>query len=212
MSEVTRGSEAKDLVNPYNGLIYIINSCINKVETADLVRVIEVNEDNTVDVEQLVASFDADNKIMPISQIYNVRYFEWQYGANVIKAKPSVGDIGLIIACKRDISNAENGTVGSHRTFNLADGIYIGGICGLNQSATQKIEFTDSGIDIETDKVINIKGANTVNVESAIANIKAQSVNLGGEGGAGIARIGDEVTVGTVKGTITGGSAIVKSL
>jgi len=165
--ELQLSATPSDLVDEYNSLIYIINSEIKKINTADLVRVIAVNE-GTIDVQPLLGSIRADGSMNETSPIYNVRYFQWQFGLNKIKAIPAIGDIGLLVCCKRDISNIENGNVGSFRQFSLADGIYIGGIEGLNQPATQSIEFSENNL-----KII---GTGTITVEAPNVNVNASKV------------------------------------
>lgn len=159
--ELQMGATVSDLVDNYNALIYIINSEIKKINTADLVRVIAINDDNTIDVQPLLGSIRADGSMNETSPVYGVRYFQWQFGLNKIKATPAIGDIGLIVCCKRDISNVENGNVGSFRQFSLADGIYIGGIEGLNQEPVQTIEFKDSSINITSGTELNITSPQT---------------------------------------------------
>lgn len=205
--ELQLSATPSDLVDEYNSLIYIINSEIKKINTADLVRVIAVNE-GTIDVQPLLGSIRADGSMNETSPIYNVRYFQWQFGLNKIKAIPAIGDIGLLVCCKRDISNIENGNVGSFRQFSLADGIYIGGIEGLNQPATQSIEFSENNLKIIGTGTITVEAPN-VNVNaSTSAVVTSPSVELGGIGGAAIARVGDSV----VNGVITTGSSKVKAV
>ena len=225
--ELQMGTTPSDLVDEYNSLIYIINSEIKKLNTADLVKVIAINE-GTIDVQPLLGSVKADGSMVETSPIHNVRYFQWQFGLNKVKAVPAVGDIGLLVCCKRDISNVENGNVGSFRQFSMADGIYIGGIEGLNQTPTQSIEFSQDNLTITGTGTININ-APTVNVNSEVANVTATtsstiespvvsvnastsatitspSVSLGGSGGKKLALDGDvvmsgNVTVGTIVAT-----------
>lgn len=204
MNSKKMNASASCFVDDYNALVFIIESMINKIGTVELVRVENVNADNTIDIIPIVRNVNTEDNPIEESVIYGVRYLMWQYGGNAIKATPEVGDVGLIVACKKDISNVENGIVGSFRKFNLADGIYIGGIFGLNQQPTQFIEFSNSGINITSTSNL------TINAQSATIN--ATEVNLGGVGGQGVARIGDEVVVGGIPGVITGGSTIVKAL
>ena len=210
--ELQIGATSSDLVDEYNSLIYIIKSEITKINTADLVRVIAINE-GTIDVQPLLGSIKADGSMVETSPIYNVRFFQWQFGLNKIKAVPAIGDVGLLVCCKRDISNVENGNVGSFRQFSLADGIYIGGIEGLNQPATQSIEFSENNLKITGTGTITVE-APTVNVNaSTSAVVTSPSVELGGTGGKKVALDGDTVVSGdVVVGTIVATSTKTKAV
>lgn len=196
-NELQYGARPEDFVDSYNALIYIINSEIRKINTADLVRVIAVKGD-TIDVQPLLGNIRANGSMTETSPIGGIRYIQWQFGLNKIKAVPEVGDIGILIACKRDISNVENGNVGSFRQFSLADGIYIGGIEGLNQTPTQIIEFSENNLSITGTGTITITAPN-VNVNATeSATITSPSISLGGEGGQPVARVGDAVSGGVI--------------
>lgn len=235
MSGLKSGANPSVFADNYNALIYIINNCIKKVNTCELVRVTAVNTaEKTLTVIPIVKNANAENDAIEESPIYGVRYFQWQYGTNGIIGTPVVGDIGMAIVCRKDISQAESGLIASFREYCLSDSIYVGGIFGLNPSPTQFIEFKDDGIDVTTPGKLTVNAKNaTLNVEEATevttkiatitasqtvtvtatqsATITAPSINLGGDDAtAGVARIGDAVNLQT--GKITGGSTIVKSL
>jgi len=216
MNELKMGADPSDFLDNLNALHYIINGIVNKVNTTELVKVVAVYpEKNKIDVIPIVKNANAENNPIEESVVYGVRYIEWQYGLNGIMAVPEIGDIGLIVVCKKDISEVEKGLVASFRKYCLADGIYLGGIKGLNQTPTQFIKFDNNGITITSPSSITINSENTsvnttnVNiVASGIATITSPVINLGGEGGAAVARVGDSV----VNGKITTGSSIVKAV
>lgn len=185
----------------YNSIRYIIESVIDsEVKTIDLVRVTGINDDGTINVIPVVQTVSAGNEPIPVININHIRYIRWQAGTNAIKMIPKIGDVGLFCICKKDISNAENGLVGSFRQWNVQDGIYLGGIFNLNQQPTTYVEINGD---------INITGAN-VNINAETANIKASAINLGDGATQGVARIGDSVDLST--GKIVSGSSVVKSL
>lgn len=76
---------------------------------------------------------------------------------------------------------------------------------GGDATITATGNATISGADV------SVTASGTANVEGQTVNVKGSAVNLGGESGQPVARLGDAVTVGGVQGTITAGSAIVKS-
>ena len=66
---------------------------------------------------------------------------------------------------------------------------------------------TPKTVTIEAEQDVLVKSAGQVKVEAQSAVIKADSVDLGGTGGQGVARIGDAVA----GGVITGGSGKVRA-
>lgn len=225
------GIEAGDLVDDFNMLMYLARSVLREVNTVEIVKIQEVNTTNkTVAVIPVIKNANAEGNPIPVTTIYNVKYIEWQYGINAIKATPDVGDIGIIVVCKKDTSSIESGLVGSFREFSLSDGIYLGGLKGFNQEPTQYIEFTENGITITTPKtltvnttenaIVNATGDVTVNGANVEVNattkatINSAAVYLGGENDAvAIAKDGDEVRSGsTVVGTIKASSTVVKTI
>lgn len=214
MAELKFGARSSDLIDDYNALIYIINSVIKKVNTADLVRVLSVNTENkTISVIPIIKDANAEGEVIEPTPIFGIRYFQWQFGQNAIIGTPEVGDIGLIVTCKKDISSPDSGVIQTYREYCPADSIYIGGIFGLNQEPTQFIEFTANGINITSPKDITVTCDKANVIATTSATITAPAVNLGGAGGKAIARHGDQVKSGnTVVGTIVATTTISKSL
>lgn len=200
-----------DIIDDYNALMYIIKKSIfNTVNTIELVRVLEVREGGKLVVIPVVQDINTSGEPIEESPIYNVRIFRNQAGLNAIKLDPKVGDIGLLLISKRDISNAEGGVVETTRKFNACDGIYLGGVYGLNQEPTQFIEIKENEL--------NITGTQTINITAPTVNIKGSTaIKLGENAIQGVAIQGMKVTnngqpSGTTVGFIAEGSAIVKAL
>ena len=222
MTGLKTGIDPSCMVDDFNMLMYLVNTSLRGINTIDVVRVESVNiENKTITVLPVVQRANANGNPIPEGPIYGIKYIQWQYGSNMIKAVPEVGDIGIIVVCKKDISSIESGLVGSYREFSISDGIYIGGLFGFNKEPTQFIEFTENGIIITTPKTLTVNATenvviNGVDVEvnaSGKANVVASEVNLGAEGGVAIARQGDSVVAGsTVIGTIQASSTVVKSI
>lgn len=172
-------------VDEFNGNLYIIRSIVNEVNTADIVQVVSVDADKkTVTVIPIVSNVNVDDEKEPESNIYGVKYIQWQFGTNAIEATPSVGDIGLMVICKKDISSIDSGVVASNRRFNPADGIYIGGLFGFNSQPTQIIKFDSAGISVSSPTTVNVN-APIVNIGDANGVLKP------------VARDGDQVMAGT---------------
>lgn len=233
---VEMGVEAAIFDDESLALEYVVKTLINnKINTCEVVKVVSVNSDkNEVAVIPVVKNVDAKGDAIEESTVYGIKYFRWQYGKNSIIAEPVEGDIGLMVVSKRDISKIDAGIVDSRRRFNLADGIYIGGICGFNQAPTQYIKFDDNGIEIKSDKEIKVN-AQTITATSTTATltttgdttisggnvtitgsnvaISGSAVSLGGGGGEkAIALDGDKVYSGTTEiGIIKATSQNVKA-
>ena len=233
--KLTTNLTAKDMGSTLNTIQYIVNSRIrNMVNTVLVVKVVAVNGDK-IDVQNAIQ--DTDNNGTPIGNftIPNVRYMKWQYGTNKIMGTPAVGDIGLLLVSKQDISGLvkDGDSVAQTKSaFNLGDGVYIGGLEGFNAEPTQYIKFDNDSVEIVgtgTIKIkaptVNVEASSTASVKSATVNVEATgtatvkgnnvvveattSLKLGGSSAAnGVARIGDSVNLST--GKITGGSSLVK--
>lgn len=219
-----------DYIDNFNSLCFVVNSIINnRIKTAELVRVIANNEDNTIDVIPIICDVDSNGNPITETPIFGVKFIEWQYGINAIKAKPAIGDIGLLVVCTKDTKNIISGMVGDFGSFELESGIYFGGLKGFNLPATQTIEFDENGITITTPKTLTINATENVVVNatkdatinavnatinaSTKANVIAPKVNLGAEGGVAVAKDGDPVMAGsTVVGTIKASSTVVKTI
>lgn len=158
-----------DLLDNYNSLIFVINQFIkNTINTVELVRVELINEDGTIDVIPVVKRETADGTYAENRTIPNVKYIQYQAGTNAVIVKPQVGDIGLLLINKRDISNAQGGIVATKRMFNPCDGIYLGGVFGLNQNPVNFIEVNDSGITANSNLKINLKATVGINMDSPL--------------------------------------------
>lgn len=194
-----------DRLDDFNGLIYIINAVIsNKVNTIELVKVVGVNG-SKVDVIPALDGIDTNGDRIPSSIIHSVNIFRNQAGKNAVIINPKVGDIGLLLVCKHDISNFDAGLVVDGSEFNYGDGVYLGGVLGFNEEPEQFIEFGDTGITITSPSSL------TINAQSATIN--ATEINLGGVDGKKIALDGDSVVAGTtVIGTIQASSMTTKAL
>lgn len=194
-----------DRLDDFNGMIYIINSVIsNKVNTIELVKVVAVNG-SKVDVIPALDKVDVNGDRVPSSIIYSVNIFRHQSGENAVIVNPEIGDIGLLLICKHDISNFDAGLVIDNSEFNYGDGVYLGGVLGFNKQPTQFIEFSNNGINITSPSNL------TINAQSATIN--ATEVNLGGVGGKNIVLDGDSVVSGgTVIGTVQASSITTKAL
>lgn len=169
-----------------------------------------------VNVKPLMQRIDSSGKAIAITDddiISNIPVLHLKSAMCEISTVPTVGDQGFLFAGNFDMSNYKTlkqaSVIGSFRHFNWADGVFLPFTfstvgTGLNlKNGESSINIAENNITITTSQV-------TVNSDSA--TISAQSVNLGGDGGVGVARIGDQVQVGSETGMIIGGSQTVKAV
>lgn len=150
-------TEATDRFNELN---FVFKQLLSKVRTALLVKIISCTNDGgvepvgTVSVQPLVNQVDGAGNAVPHGTVYNLPYFRLQGGTSAIIIDPVAGDVGLAVFCDRDISSVKANSPGasgpsnpgSARTFDMADGCYIGGF--LNNTPIQYIQFLPNNAGI----------------------------------------------------------------
>lgn len=201
------------LVSGLRGREFNLQSYLNMfVSTCIPVEIVAV-KDELVDVKPLLQAVTTSDQVLDVRTVYyNIPVLRFK-GADIeISFSLSAGDIGFLIACKYDISEFKRkhaqAKVPTSRSFSFSDGVFLP-VDFYNPSADGiVIRNKDTVLNILEDSVkINTK---SVNVVAETATIQANSVNLGGESGQGVARIGD--TVDLHSGIITSGSSVVKAL
>lgn len=212
MAEYKTSLKPADLGSNLNSLQYIIRNQVKDMVNTLLVVKVTAVYDNTIDVQTVLKDLSDSGQVIDTFTIPSVRYMRWQYGSNAIIAKPKVGDVGLLLISKQDLSGltmAGLSVCQTNSAYNIGDGIYIGGLVGMNTPATQTITFEDNKI--------TVTGTGEINLNATTANVNATTINLGGANGLGVARIGGKVTSngqpnGPTVGFIAEGSLITKSL
>jgi hypothetical protein len=178
------GSEQLATTNdPFNELMFLINSVLGQVNVATLVKVKAVHA-NTVDVVVLVNQTTGAGQSIPHTTIYGLPFFRLQGGTSSVICDPVINDIGIALFCDRDISSVKNSSLAappnSGRRFSFSDGIYIGGWMPL-ATPTQYIKFLASSILLQT-TAVNTPTAYQVNgtqvVTSRQANIPVSTGTL----------------------------------
>lgn len=169
-----------DIGSNLNALQYIIRGCIdNMVNTMLIVRVTAVNGDK-IDVQTVISDLDNEDSPIGTYSIPSVRYIKWQYGTNAIIGTPKIGDIGILLISKQDTSGlvkTGESICQTKAVFNVGDGIYLGGLNGLNAAPTQFLEFADDSIKLTGTGTVTIE-APTVEVKTTTANIKATDATI----------------------------------
>lgn len=201
-----------DNVGIPNGVAFAIRSLIGRVNTATLVKVLEVTSPGGlapvgyVKVQPLVNAVDGDGTVVAHLPLSNLPYMRLQGGANAVVIDPRPGDIGLAIFATTDIGTVKTtraqAAPASPRRHHLSDGLYVGGY--LNGAPTQYVLFDDDGVTVVSPTKVKIQspsveidGPVTVNgALTATGNITA------GQGGSGAVDL-----LGHVHGGVQAGSA-----
>lgn len=146
----------------FNAADFIARQVLSGANIAGLVQVQAVHA-STVDVLPLVNQVDGSGNVTPHLTVFGLQWFGLQSGTSAVIIPPTVGDIGMAIYCDRDISsvisNKGQANPGSSRRFSMSDGIYFGGIPGLNAAATQFVQFLGAGAGI----TVTTPGVFTIN-------------------------------------------------
>lgn len=165
---------SSDFGSDFNSQIFLIWSILSRISGAMPVQVKNVDSTaRTVDIQPLINQLDGFGNAIPHGVIYGCPYFQLQSGNSAVIIPPTVNDIGVAIFADRDMSTVvetkAQANPGSNRKFDMADGIYFGGM--LNGPATQFVEFlaNGGGIDITSPGNVTINGV----VFSPIGNITA---------------------------------------
>lgn len=161
--------------SPFNANNQQIASNIQKINTVFLAKIISVSTKSTegtktVTAQPLICQIDANGNALPSPKLVEIPHYRVQAGAGAFVVNPHVGDIGVFVCAKRDISKIKNGvndpqTPASFRSFDLADSIMI---------ATIHTETASTYIYIDPDSgTIEIKAPESLTVNTATATINA---------------------------------------
>ena len=202
--------DPSDSAGPYNSRDFHIKRRLAQIRTFQLVQIIAVDTGaKTVDVQIMVNQLDGQNNSVAHGTIFGIPYAYYQFGKNAVIADPVIGDKGTMAICDRDISGVVASKAISNpnslRKFDAADGIYLGGLPGLNADPEQWVKFTDTGVeiaDVNNNKVVssNIGWTFTGNVIVGTLIIQNQIEGPGGGVVPGNLHMG---------GTVTGDSDVV---
>lgn len=164
--------------NAVSAANYAIAQALNRMQTATIVRVEkctragEVAEVGFVDVTPMVSQMDAFAREVPHAVIHNLPYVRLQGGKNAVIIDPEPGDLGIAVFASRDISRVKTdkkpAPPASWRSYNWADGMYIGGL--LNGTPEQYVRFHGGGIEILSPR--------NVTLDAPHIDIKCQTLNV----------------------------------
>lgn len=157
-----------DSASKFNAISFLARQILSRANTATLVRVLSVTNNGGVspvgyvDVLPLVNQVDGLGNATPHATIFNVPYMRLQGGTNAVIMDPQVGDIGAAVFADHDISAVKatkaQANPGSGRRFDMADGMYLGGL--LNGTPSQYVQFNSDGIIIVSPAKVTITAPN----------------------------------------------------
>lgn len=163
--------QASSSFNAHNQQIQKGLQGINTLFLAKIVKVNSsgVNGSKTVNAIPLTCQIDANGNALASPTLVELPHYRVQSGVAGIICDPAVGDIGVFVCAKRDISNIKNGVSdpqvpASFRSYNLADAVMIATI--HTGTPTTYIRLTQDG-KIE----INAPTSLTVNTATATFNV-----------------------------------------
>lgn len=184
--QITTVTEASE----YATLSFVIRQHLMKMQTAMVVKVMGVSNAGgvspvgTVDIQPMVNQRAGNGVAVPHGTIYGIPYMRIQGGADAVILDPKVGDLGVAVFASRDISavkkNKGQANPGSARTYNYADGLYIGGL--LNGVPTQYVQFSSDGITLVSPTKVKIQ-APDIDIEGATSiTLNAPEITIEGGG------------------------------
>lgn len=184
----------------FNALDFFIDqfSAVNSHITWAKVTVVHgggVDLPPTVDVQPLANMLNGQGQPTAHGILYGLPSYRLQGGGNAIICDPVAGDIGLAFFADRDMSSVKaNRAVsnpGSRRRFDMADGVFLGGI--LNDAPTQYLQFIGTVLNIVLGSQINL-------MAPLVTTAGALTV---GDGASGMFTSEDGKTVTVVSGIVT---------
>lgn len=201
--------QPSDAASDFNVMSFVIQQALSRTRTMVLVKVVAVTNNGgvapvgSVDVHPLVNMLDGAGVASPHGIILGLPYTRIQGGANAVIIDPAVGDIGWAAIADRDISSVKEtkaqANPGSFRRFDMADGVYIGGI--LNGIPEQYVQMNSDGV-----KVVD-KNGNSIAMTAAgiviTGTLIVNNIEIAGtiKGASGAEYAGDIATTGTVTGS-----------
>lgn len=172
----------------FNAAEFHIRAVLSRIDTATLVQVKavtnagDVSPVGFVDILPLVNQTDGAGNATLHGTISHCPYFRLQGGTNAIILDPQVGDIGIAVFASRDISsvtaNKGQANPGSRRQFDMADGLYVGGL--LNATPVQYVQFNADGITVVSPTKITLKAPAVEIDASSVFTVNAPQQNNSG--------------------------------
>jgi hypothetical protein len=173
----------------FNAISFLIAQMIARLNVATVVKIVAVDDPGgaaaagTVDVQPMVNQLDGSLTMLAHGTIYALPYMRLQGGSNAFVVVPQVGDLGIALFADRDISSVktakDQANPGSLRRFDMADGMYLGGM--LNGAPSRFVRIDDSGVTITGVENVTINGQTVVVNASTSATVVSPDIQLQGD-------------------------------
>ncbi|MVW80170.1 Gp138 family membrane-puncturing spike protein [Bordetella sp. 02P26C-1] len=173
----------------FTAMMFVIWQQLSRVGTSMPVRVEAVTNSGGlspvgfVDILPLVHQVDGEGNATPHGTIHHVPYLRVQGGTDAVIIDPKVGDLGIAVFASRDISsvkaNKGPSTPGSRRLFDMADGMYLGGI--LNGTPAQYVRFHSGGIEVHSPSKVSVTAPTIELVADNKVLLSAPMVEIDGQ-------------------------------
>ena len=170
----------------FNRMSFIVAQALGRLQTSTVVKIVActnaggLSPVGFVDVLPLVNQLDGQGNPIPHETIFNIPYARVQGGKNAIIIDPEIGDLGICLFASRDISKVKNtkaqSNPGSFRSYNFADGMYIGGL--LNDTPEQYVQFSTAGIEIHSPTLVKITAPDVQIVSETVEVNASTSVSI----------------------------------
>lgn len=171
----------------YNQLVFLIRRIMGRINVGGPVKVIKVTPSGLganvglIDVQPLINQVDGFGTPISAGIIHNLIYFRLQSGNSAIVIDPQVGDIGFAVYSDRDMSVVKRtqaqANPGSKRRFDVADGVYFGGVLG--GAASHFLEFDPvNGVRLSSTVKVQVDAPEVDLIANTQANITSPWINL----------------------------------
>lgn len=188
-----------NIASDYALTAFIVQQLMSGMATATIVKVVKctneggVSASGFVDVQPLVNMMTGDRVAIPHGVLFSLPYSRLQGGINAVILDPQPGDLGIAVFASRDISAVKKtkaqANPGSFRQYNLADGMYVGGL--LNGVPTQYVQFDAAGLTLVSPTAIKLQ-APTITLDGPVtatqtitaaqeihSDVEVSAVNIG---------------------------------
>ncbi|GAB1824734.1 phage baseplate assembly protein [Turicimonas sp. TL08] len=166
--------------NETNALNFFVSSLISKIVSTSLPVVVTAVERSGKDkgagyvsVKPLLQPRNNKGQGLQVTNIPKLPYFRLQHGKAAVICDPKVGDIGLAVVAKNDISNINGDNTpkvpATFRQFDPSDSFYIGGFWG---------KAPEVFIHLEDEGTIAIEAPQEVTIKTKSAKVEAQTMEV----------------------------------